>query len=86
MNQINQDKDKYKSGATDTEDHDEIIDEVEELHKNRPSLPDPLLNSDNNAAAVSGGISSSGANAIDHSIDTLQLEQYDYVEEVRMNW
>ena len=35
---------------------------------------------------MSGGISSSGANAIDHSIDTLQLEQYDYVEEVRLNW
>jgi len=44
---------------------------------------DLLTSSDNNA--VSGGISSSGANAIDHSIDTLQLEQYDYVEEVRLN-
>jgi len=33
---------------------------------------DPLANSDN--LAISGGISSSGANAIDHSIDTLQLD------------
>ena len=48
----------------------------------RPSKPgDPLTSSDN--VAISGGISSSGANAIDHSIDTLQLEQYDYVEEVK---
>ena len=48
------------------------------------SARDPLVNSNDNAA-VSGGISSSGANAIDHSIDTLQLEQYDYVEEVKLN-
>ncbi len=45
---------------------------------------DPLSSSDN-LGGMSGGISSSGANAIDHSIDTLQLEQYDYVEEVRFN-
>ena len=67
---------------------EEIVDEVDEMAQNlnnRISKPgDPLTNSDQ-LAAVSGGISSSGANAIDHSIDTLQLDQYDYVEEVRLN-
>ena len=52
---------------------EEIIDEVIDLPQNRASKPgDPLASSDN--LAVSGGISSSGANAIDHSIDTLQLD------------
>lgn len=67
-------------------DIEEEIDEVIDLNQNRPSKPqanDPLTSSDN--VAISGGISSSGANAIDHSIDTLQLEQYDYVEEVKFN-
>tara|TARA_B110000503_G_C7042548_1_gene368828 strand:- start:105 stop:212 length:108 start_codon:yes stop_codon:yes gene_type:complete len=34
-----------------------------------PKAGDPLASSD--ALGMSGGISSSGANAIDHSIDTL---------------
>ena len=38
-----------------------------------------------NAVDASGGISSSGANAIDNSIDTLQLDKYDYVEDVRQS-
>ena len=65
-------------------------DEIEEkIEQNRPSAMskndnDNLNNSQDNAAA-SGGVSSSGANAIDHSIDTLHLEQYDYVEEVKFN-
>ena len=68
---------------------EEIVDEVDEMAlqnmNNRISKAgDPLTTSDQ-LAAVSGGISSSGANAIDHSIDTLQLDQYDYVEEVRLN-
>ena len=65
------------------------MDEVDEMAlqnmNNRISKAgDPLTTSDQ-LAAVSGGISSSGANAIDHSIDTLLLDQYDYVEEVRLN-
>ena len=55
----------------------------DQMAAGRPSKPgDPLTSSDN--VAISGGISSSGANAIDHSIDTLQLDQYDYVEEVQL--
>ena len=57
---------------------EEIVEEVEDL----TVVQKPL---DNDVAQVSGGISSSGANAIDHSIDTLQLDQYDYVEEVRQS-
>jgi len=66
-----------------------MIDEVLELQNQQvsaidvPKHGDPLQSSD--MLGVSGGISSSGANAIDHSIDTLQLEQYDYVEEVKLN-
>ena len=64
---------------------EEIVDEVDELAAKQigKDARDPLTSSDN--VAVSGGISSSGANAIDHSIDTLQLDQYDYVEEVRLS-
>ena len=48
---------------------EEIQDEVNELQPNRPGKPgDPLQSSDN---LLNSGISSSGANAIDHSIDTL---------------
>ena len=71
---------------TEGNETEEIIDEVIDLPNRASNVGgkgDPLTSSDNNA--ISGGISSSGANAIDHSIDTLQLEQYDYVEEVRLN-
>ena len=62
-------KSKYSQQAIDDDIQEEIADDVPDLHmKNR----DPLANSDN--MAMSGGISSSGANAIDHSIDTLQLD------------
>ena len=68
---------------------EEIVDEVDEIAATnlnaRTGKPGDPLTSSNDMAAVSGGISSSGANAIDHSIDTLQLDQYDYVEEVRLN-
>ena len=62
----------------DDDIQEEIADDVDDLQQQqialgaggRPSKPgDPLTSSDN--VAVSGGISSSGANAIDHSIDTL---------------
>lgn len=73
----------------DDDIQEEIADDVDDLQQQqialaggRPSKPgDPLTSSDNIGAS---GISSSGANAIDHSIDTLQLDQYDYVEEVQM--
>ena len=70
---------KFKSHPSAFTHDNEQIDEVIDL-QNRPSVGGKEDN-----AAISGGISSSGANAIDHSIDTLQLEQYDYVEEVRLN-
>ena len=67
--------------------NEEIFDEVEDLMDAQGIMGKkggPLANS-NDAALISGGISSSGANAIDQSIDTLQLDQYDYVEPVRLN-
>ena len=77
---------KNKFSANSASNEDDHIEEHIEDHRRQSlaSARDPLANS-NDHAAVSGGISSSGANAIDHSIDTLQLEQYDYVEEVRLN-
>lgn len=79
------DEKKYTNTKEDDEAADdkqaikeEIVEEVEDL----TAVQKPL---DNDVAQVSGGISSSGANAIDHSIDTLQLDQYDYVEEVRQS-
>lgn len=77
-------KKKKFSNQTEDGDEEEVIDEVIDLpnNQNRVSKPDPLASSDPLAGS---GISSSGANAIDHSIDTLQLDQYDYVEEVKLN-
>ena len=81
-------KQKFTNTLTTDDENvkEEIVDEVDEMaQQNRISKAgDPLTTSDQ-LAAMSGGISSSGANAIDHSIDTLQLDQYDYVEEVRLN-
>ena len=81
-------KKKFSNNFEEDGIQEEIIDEVLELQQqisigNVPKPGDPLASSD--ALGMSGGISSSGANAIDHSIDTLQLEQYDYVEEVKLN-
>ena len=70
---------KFKSQQAQNNVDSEQIDEAIDMH-NRPSV-----GKEQDAALISGGMSSSGANAIDHSIDTLQLEQYDYVEEVRLN-
>lgn len=79
-----QDK-KFTNTKADVDDKqaikEEIVDEVEDL----TAVKKPSDLNENDAAQVSGGISSSGANAIDHSIDTLQLDQYDYVEEVRLS-
>ena len=67
------DKNKFTSIETGDKNADdiqeEINDEVNELQPNVKSKPgDPLQSSDN---LLNSGISSSGANAIDHSIDTL---------------
>jgi hypothetical protein len=63
-------KKKKFSNQPDEGYEDEVIDEVIDLpnNQNRLSKPDPLATSDPLAGS---GISSSGANAIDHSIDTL---------------
>ena len=76
-------KNKYKTSQEDAYSREDI-DEVIENRASAISAKDALILS-NDDKQISGGISSSGANAIDHSIDTLQLEQYDYVEEVRLN-
>ena len=70
----------------DNDLQDEIVDEVDDLIYNDPATKKmDALTSSNDPAMVSGGVSSSGANAIDQSIDTLQLDQYDYVEPVLLN-
>ena len=66
------DQNKFKNTTTEGNETEEIIDEVIDLPNRASNVNpkgDPLASSDNNA--ISGGISSSGANAIDHSIDTL---------------
>ena len=78
-------RNKFRTNAEMAIEQEHIEEDINLQQNNRASkVGDPLASSDN-IAAVSGGISSSGANAIDHSIDTLQLEQYDYVEEVKLN-
>ena len=79
---LRQQEQKFRSGKSSEPVGDHIEEQIEV--QPQPGKADPLTSSADNAA-ISGGISSSGANAIDHSIDTLQLEQYDYVEEVKLN-
>lgn len=64
-------KKKFTNNYEDNNE-EEMIDEVLDLNQpadGRPKANDPLQASD--PLGMSGGISSSGANAIDHSIDTL---------------
>lgn len=39
-----------------------------------------------NTHEVDAGITASASLGIDQSIDTLRLDEYDYIEEVRFNW
>ena len=62
------------------EQEDEIEEDIVQDHE------DILLqqNSARDAIGTSGGAASSSAVGIDQSIDTLKLDEFDYVEEVKI--
>ena len=80
-----QDDKKFSSQKAEVDEKQAIKEEIDEVEELTPAVKKPSDANENDAAQVSGGISSSGANVIDHSIDTLALEEYDYVEEVHMS-
>ena len=68
---------KGKSGSPeDDEIEEDIVQDHEDINLQNNSARDPI--------GTSGGAASSSAVGIDQSIDTLNLNEFDYVEEVKI--